>query len=230
MMAKASSTLTGHRARGEAAPRAFRSSDAFRTWLDANHARSSVLWIRCFKKHASHRGMSYRQALDEALCFGWIDGVVAKVDADSYAVRFTPRRATSIWSRVNIGRMAELIAQGRVTPAGLAAFNARDEARTNVYSFEREALSLAPDLAARFEADPVAWKAFHAEPPGYRRLCLFWIMSAKRDETRARRLEITMQCATTGTRIPPLATPTRRDPEHAASKSRRGAKPARPRR
>lgn len=191
----------------EPAPRPFASSQAFRAWLERHHATRRVLWIRCLKKHAAHRGITYRQALDEALCFGWIDGVVCKLDADSYGVRFTPRQPKSIWSRVNLKRIHELIADGRVTAAGQAALAARDEARTGVYSFERAAMSLSSDLEARFTASAAAWRYFNTEPPGYRRTCVFWVMSAKREATRARRLDILIDCAERHTRIPLLLQP-----------------------
>lgn len=188
----------------EPAPRSFASSQAFRAWLERHHATRRVLWIRCFKKHAAHRGLTYRQALDEALCFGWIDGVVCKVDADSYGVRFTPRQAKSIWSRVNLKRIHELIAEGRVVAAGRAALAARDEARTGVYSFERTAMSLSPELNARFLANADAWAHFSSEPPGYRRTCIFFVMSAKQAATRLRRLDTVMECAARRERIPQL--------------------------
>jgi uncharacterized protein YdeI (YjbR/CyaY-like superfamily) len=190
--------------RADPAPRPFGSSQAFRAWLEKHHAARRVLWIQCFKKHAAHRGITYRQALDEALCFGWIDGVVCKVDTDSYGVRFTPRQAKSIWSRVNLKRIHELVAEGRVTAAGEAALALRDEARTGIYSFERAAMWLSPDLEARFTSNASAWSYFNAEPPGYRRTCVFWVMSAKREATRARRLDILIDCAARHTRIPLL--------------------------
>lgn len=196
--AKTSGTLA------EPAPRSFASSQAFRAWLEKHHATHRVLWIRCFKKHAAHRGLTYRQALDEALCFGWIDGVVCKVDSDSYGVRFTPRTARSIWSRVNLKRSHELSAEGRMTAAGQAALALRDEARTGIYSFERAAMSLSPELEARFASHAAAWSYFNAEPPGYRRTCVFWVMSAKREATRARRLDILIDCAARHIRIPLL--------------------------
>lgn len=184
--------------------RAFSSSRAFRSWLETHHASATSLWVRCYKVHAAGRGMTYRQAVDEALCFGWIDGVTRRIDGATFGVRFTPRQRRSVWSRLNLKRIGELSAEGRVAAAGQAALAARDEARTGLYSFERAAMSLSPDLDARFKADAAAWKYFNAQPPGYRRTCLFWVMSAKRESTRVRRLGILIDCAARQTRIPLL--------------------------
>lgn len=186
-------------------PRPFPSSQAFRAWLEKHHATTRALWIRCFKKHAADQGLTYRQALDEALCFGWIDGVVCRLDADSYGVRFTPRQAKSVWSLVNLKRINELVAEGRVTASGHAALAARDEGRTGIYAFERPTMTLSPELEARFRSRASAWSYFNSEPPGYRRTCVFYVMSAKRDATRARRLELVMDCAARHERIPLLS-------------------------
>jgi uncharacterized protein YdeI (YjbR/CyaY-like superfamily) len=121
------------------APRAFRSPAAFRAWLESNHRTATALVVRLYKVAFAHRGITYPQALDEALCFGWIDGIRRGLDAESFSVRFTPRKARSIWSRVNVAHVERLTRDGRMTAAGLGAFAARDEARTGIYSFERAA-------------------------------------------------------------------------------------------
>ncbi len=188
-----------------AAPRAFRSQAAFRTWLATHHATTPELVVRLFKTSAAHRGLVYPQALDEALCFGWIDGVRRTFDAESFTIRFTPRKPRSIWSRVNVAHVERLIEAGRMASPGLAAYAARDDARTGIYSFERRAATLAPAYARAFRAETRAWTFFQAEAPWYRRTCAYWVMSAKREETRAKRLAQLIACSTTSKRIPQLA-------------------------
>jgi uncharacterized protein YdeI (YjbR/CyaY-like superfamily) len=182
-------------------PTGFPTPAAFRVWLRKNHKTAPELIMHLFKIHAADQGLTYPQALDEALCFGWIDGVRRQLDADSFSVRFTPRRPRSIWSRVNIDRVQRLIQAGRMAKPGLAAFETRTEARTGLYSFERAAVALPPAAVRRFRAKEKAWRYFQAQTPGYRRTSVFWVMSAKRVETRARRLDILIRCSVRGTRI-----------------------------
>ena len=186
------------------APVNFPGPDRFRAWLARHHHCRNELVVRCFKVQAAHRGLTYRQALDEALCYGWIDGVRRRVDPESFAVRFTPRKPTSIWSRVNLARIEVLIAEGRMAPPGLAAYRARDAKRTGLYSFERAALRLTPGYARRFRAEPAAWAYFQGEAPWYRRTSIFWGMSARRDQTRERRLAQLIESSRRKRRIPPL--------------------------
>lgn len=188
-----------------AGPRAFRSQAAFRTWLATHHATTPELVVRLFKTSAAHRGLVYPQALDGALCFGWIDGVRRSFDAESFTIRFTPRKARSIWSRVNVAHVERLIAAGRMAPPGLAAYAARDDARTGIYSFERRAATLAPAYARAFRAETRAWTFFQGEAPWYRRTCAYWVMSAKREETRAKRLAQLIACSAASKRIPQMA-------------------------
>jgi uncharacterized protein YdeI (YjbR/CyaY-like superfamily) len=159
--------------------------------------------LRCFKTHAADQSVTYAQALDEALCFGWIDGVRRRVDDDSFSVRFTPRRPRSIWSRVNIAHVERLTNAGRMRKPGLAAFEARTEERTGVYSFERPA-TLAPAYARIFRTNAAAWLYYQAQAPWYRRTTTHWIMSAKREDTRAKRLASLIDCSARGTTIPEL--------------------------
>ena len=187
------------------APRTFRTQAAFRAWLTTHHATTRELTIRLFKVHAASRGLTYRQALDEALCFGWIDGIVHRYDEDSFTQRYTPRQAKSTWSRVNVGHVERLISEGRMTPAGLAAYRARDGQRTGVYSFEQRRWALAPSMLKRLRSHAAAWAFYQAQPAGYRRGVAHWVMSAKRDETRARRFEAVFACAASGRRIDPLS-------------------------
>ena len=188
--------------------RGFRSATAFRTWLLKNHGTARELLLRCYKVDAAKKGITYRQALDEALCFGWIDGVRRAVDAVSFSTRFSPRKPRSTWSNVNVARAKELIAAGRMTKPGLVAFEAREEQRTGVYSFERRAAArLAAPHAAKLSANKKAAAYFAAQAPWYQRTCIHWIMSARREETRMRRLDLLISCSAKGTRIPPLARP-----------------------
>lgn len=159
--------------------------------------------IRLFKVHASDRGIGYRQALDEALCFGWIDGVRRSLDGDSFTQRFTPRRPRSNWSSVNIRRVKELEAEGRMHPAGIAAFRAYD-GKLAPYSFESSPKELDAAFVKKFRAKKRAWTYWEAQPPGYRRLITFWVMSAKRPETRESRFALLLERAVKGKRIPLL--------------------------
>jgi uncharacterized protein YdeI (YjbR/CyaY-like superfamily) len=182
----------------------FRTPAEWRAWLRRHHRTATELVVRCAKVHASHRGIGYAQALDEALCYGWIDGIRRSLDADGFSVRFTPRRPRSIWSRVNIAHVERLIRAGRMTKAGLAAFAAREEGRSGIYSFERGPTTLSPKYAKAFRSNPAAWAYYQGRPPGYRRTCTHWLMSAKREETRAKRLATLIACSAAHTLIPPL--------------------------
>lgn len=168
----------------------FRTAAAFRAWLHRHHAGATHLVIRLFKTHAAGQGLTYGPALDEALCYGWIDGVRRRLDDESFSIRFSPRKPRSIWSKVNVAHVARLTASGRMSPAGLAAFAQRDARRTGIYSFEQqEAAELAPDYRKRFRAQRSAWAWFEAEAPWYRRKVIHWVMSAKQESTRLSRLE-----------------------------------------
>ncbi len=179
----------------------FPAAAAFRAWLDANHATADALLVGFWKKGSGRPSMTWPESVDEALCFGWIDGVRRSLGPDAYVIRFTPRRTRSIWSAVNIARAEALRAAGRMTPAGLAAFEARDAARTNQYSFERAHAAFAPELAALLEEHPAAARFFHAQPPGYRKTATHWVMSAKRAETRLRRMQTLVADSARGERI-----------------------------
>jgi uncharacterized protein YdeI (YjbR/CyaY-like superfamily) len=173
-------------------PKFFRTPEAFRRWLSTHHDKDTELWVGFYKVASGKGGMVYKQALDEALCYGWIDGLVRRVDEASYAQRFTPRRPRSHWSLVNIKRVKELIAEGRMQPPGLAAFEAREASLSGTYSFEQaeqqKPVTLGPEYERRFRADGEAWAFFSAQAPSYRRAVTWWVVSAKREETRERRL------------------------------------------
>lgn len=183
------------------APRSFKTRDEFRKWLEKNHASERELMIRLYKVHARHKGIGYRDALDEALCFGWIDGVAKSIDADSYQQRFTPRRKKSKWSVVNIKRVRELQKEGRMHPAGDAAFKARGETTVAPYSYEAEQMKLDPALEKQLRANKSAWSFWEAQPPGYRRLMIHRVMTAKKAETRASRFETLLRYSSEGRRL-----------------------------
>jgi uncharacterized protein YdeI (YjbR/CyaY-like superfamily) len=171
-------------------PRFFRSPADFRRWLEKNHNKTAELTVGFFKKDSGRKSVTYTEALDEALCFGWIDGVRRGVDENSYSIRFTPRKPRSIWSLVNTGKVEELIRLGRMHQAGLDAFELRDPERTGIYSFENAPRKLAAEYEKIFRANKKAWDFFNRQPPGYQRLATYWIMSAKQEQTRLRRLSI----------------------------------------
>lgn len=179
----------------------FKSASEFHTWLEANHDRSTELWVGFYKKDSGRAGITYAEAVDEALCFGWIDGLKKRVDAVSYMHRFTPRRPRSNWSLGNIRRVEKLTRLGRMTPAGLKAFAARDPRRSGVYSFENAARRLDAARERRFRANRTAWEFFRAQPPGYQRTATFWVMSAKREDTRWSRLSRLMNDSEKGLRL-----------------------------
>ncbi len=158
--------------------------------------------LRCIKRGVLEKGVTYRQALDEALCFGWIDGVRHSLDDASFLVRFTPRKAKSLWSKVNVKRARELEAEGRMRPPGAAAFARRI---ASSYSFESRPAELDPAYQKELRRNPRAWAFWQARPPGYRRTCCFWIISAKQDATRLRRLEVLIDCLARGETLPALA-------------------------
>lgn len=166
----------------------FKSAADFRTWLEANHSAASELWVGFYKKDSGKGGLTYAEALDEALCFGWIDGVRKRVDELSFTQRFTPRKPKSNWSLINIRHVGRLKKAGRMSVAGLKVFAARSAAKSGVYSFENRPRQLSPELERQFKRDAAAWSFFQQQPPGYHRLMNFWIMSAKQEETRQRRL------------------------------------------
>ncbi|HEY8430056.1 MAG TPA: YdeI/OmpD-associated family protein [Sandaracinaceae bacterium] len=189
-----------------AKPIFFRSAAELRAWLEANHATATELWIGYYKKGTTKKGITYAEAVDEALCFGWIDGQARSIDAERYQQRFTPRRKNSNWSKINVAKAERLIAEGRMRPAGLAAFEARSAARTGVYSFEQEKpTELDPARLAKLRANPAARAFFEAQPPSYRRTAALWVMSAKKGETRDRRLETLIACSARGEVAPPFA-------------------------
>lgn len=185
----------------DAAPRAFRTAKAFRDWLAKHHDTAPELLVRIYKNHAAQHGMTNSQAVDEALCYGWIDGIRRRIDDHSFSVRFTPRKTKSIWSRVNIAKIEALKAAGKMAPPGLATFEARDTARTGLYSFERKEMKLAPEYQVRFQDNSRAWAWFQGQAPWYRRIVAYFVMTAKRKETQLRRLDNAIASSARGKRI-----------------------------
>lgn len=180
----------------------FPTPEDFRAWLEEHHDSERVLWVGFWKVGTGKASVTWPQSVDEALCFGWIDGVRKKLDDESYVIRFTPRKPTSNWSAKNVARIEELIAEGRVRPAGLKLYRERDPAKQTPYSFERsEKARLSPEAEARFQANEAAWQFFQSQPPGYRKTAIHWVISAKREETRARRLGTLIEDSAAGQRI-----------------------------
>jgi uncharacterized protein YdeI (YjbR/CyaY-like superfamily) len=181
-------------------PTFFNSAADFRRWLDEHHATAGELLVGFYRKE-SDRGIKYSEALDEALSFGWIDGVRKRIDGVAYSIRFTPRKPGSIWSAVNIRHAQRLISRGLMTPSGLRVFRERDEQKTRRYSYEKAHAKLDPALDAALHANKKASSFLHAQPPGYRKIVTFWVMSAKKEETRARRLSHLIERSASGSRI-----------------------------
>ena len=183
----------------------FATPQEFRAWLDEHHATATELWVGFFKKGSDLPSITWPEAVDEALCFGWIDSVRQRIDDERYTNRFTPRKPTSNWSAVNIRRVEELTDQRRMRPAGLKAFRERREDRTAVYSYEqRHQAKLDPTQERRFRAQRKAWAWFQEQPKGYRTTAVYWVASAKKPETRERRLDTLIEDSAKGRRVPPL--------------------------
>ena len=183
-------------------PRFFARPADFRRWLERNAATTSELVVGFHKVGSGRPSMSWPDSVDEALCFGWIDGVRKRIDDQSYLIRFAPRKASSIWSAVNVAKAERLIAQGRMQPAGLAAYQRRTRNRTGTYSYEQAHDAQLTDVERRrFRRDRTAWNYFQSAPAGYRRTVLHRITTAKRPETRARRLEQLIAACAEGKRL-----------------------------
>lgn len=179
----------------------FGSPGALRDWFDANHETADELWVGYHKKATGRPSLTWSEAVDEALCVGWIDGVRMRVDDERFVQRFTPRRKGSTWSAINVDKVERLTAEGRMRMAGTVAFEARTAANTGVYSYEQTPAAFSDEEHARFRADPPAWAAWERRPPSFRRGATNWVTSAKRPETRARRFAELMAAMAEG-RLP----------------------------
>lgn len=186
-------------------PEFFETPARFRRWLETHHAKRHELWVGFHKKGSGRRSITWPESVDEALCFGWIDGLRRSLGEESYTIRFTPRKTTSTWSAVNIRRMAELMRDGRVASAGRRAFEARSEKKSGIYSYEqREKARLDKASEREFRANAAAWRHFRARAPWYRRTATWWVVSAKKAETRRKRLETLIECSSREEAIPSL--------------------------
>jgi uncharacterized protein YdeI (YjbR/CyaY-like superfamily) len=190
----------------------FASPAELRRWLAKNHGAKREVLIGFYKKGAKKKGVTYQEALDEALCFGWIDGVRKSVDDARYTIRFTPRKARSNWSEVNIARVAELKAAGRMEEPGLRAFESYNPEKTRAYAYEaRATATLDPGHERELRANARAWKFFEAQAPSYQRVAKYWIATAKQDETKRPRLAKLIECSEDGERLPQYVSPGRRE-------------------
>lgn len=176
-------------------PNFFTSPDQFHQWLEKNQDSATELLVGFYKKTSGKESITYPEALDEALCFGWIDGVRKSIDNASYTIRFTPRKSKSIWSLVNVRHVERLKQEGRMKPSGLEAFALRDPKRTGIYSFENNPRELSAAYKRKFRQNKKAWEFFEAQPPFFRKTAAFYVMSAKKEETQIRRLEQLIECS-----------------------------------
>lgn len=182
-------------------PKFFTSAEKLREWLERNHNTATELLVGFHKKASGKKSITYAEALDEALCFGWIDGVRKNFNETSYTIRFTPRKPTSIWSNVNVKHVERLQKEGRMQRAGLDAYERRAPERTGIYSFENAPRELPPEYEKTFRQNKAAWKFFQEQPAGYKRLMVFRTVSAKKEETRLRRLKQLIESSEKGERM-----------------------------
>ena len=197
--------------RAAAQPIFFETPAELRGWLAQHHDTAREVWVGYYRKATGRPTMTWKESVDEALCFGWIDGIRKGIDETSYMNRFTPRKPGSNWSRINVENVARLVKEGRMQPAGLRAFEARQEAKTGQYSYENRPHEFEEPYLGRIKQDPAAWEAFWAQAPSYRRAAIWWVISAKQEATRLRRLEKLIEDSAAGRRIQQLVTPARRD-------------------
>jgi uncharacterized protein YdeI (YjbR/CyaY-like superfamily) len=192
-------------------PTFFATPQEFRAWLEDNHETATELLVGFHKKGSGKPSITWPESVEEALCFGWIDGVRRSLDHESYTIRFSPRKPNSTWSRVNLEKVEELRRRERMRPAGLRVYEERREAKTGVYSYEqREAAELPAEYEERLRANRAAWDFWTARPPSYRRAAVWWVVSAKKEETRERRLARLIEDSASGRTVPPLTPPGKR--------------------
>jgi uncharacterized protein YdeI (YjbR/CyaY-like superfamily) len=192
-------------------PAFFATPQEFRAWLEDNHETATELLVGFHKKGSGKPSITWPESVEEALCFGWIDGVRRSLDHESYTIRFSPRKPNSTWSRVNLEKVEELMRRGRMRPAGLRVYERRREAGAGVYSYEqREAAELPAEYEERLRANRAAWDFWTARPPSYRRAAVWWVVSAKKEETRERRLARLIEDSASGRTVPPLTPPGKR--------------------
>ena len=182
-------------------PHFFATPEKFRNWLEKNHDKESGLLVGFFRRDSGRPSMTWSESVDAAISFGWIDGVRKRFDHISYTIRFSRRRSRSVWSAINIAKAKELIRRGLMHAAGLAAFERRDEKKSAIYSYERAAASFSAADEKRFRANKKAWKFFSEQPPGYRKIMTYYVVSPKKAETRAKRLEKLIDASAKGKRL-----------------------------
>lgn len=191
-------------------PHFFPSPSAWRAWLEQHHAGTEELWVGLYKRDSGKPSVTWPESVDGALCFGWIDGIRKSIDDSSYKIRFTPRKPRSVWSAINVKRATELSSLGLMRPAGLAAFEKRDGDRSEIYSYEQRKIAKLPAAYEKeFRSHVEGWKFFLSQPPGYQRICSFWVISAKKEETRWKRLAVLVEHSGHQRKIPALARPPR---------------------
>lgn len=179
----------------------FKKPADFRAWLAKHHQIEKELWVGFYKKDSGKPSITWPESVDEALCYGWIDGVRKSFDEHSYTIRFTPRKTTSIWSAVNIKKVEVLTAEARMQAAGIQAFAARKENKSNIYAFEQGAIDLPAAFAKIFKKNKAAWQFFEAQPPSYRKTLIWWVISAKQEATQKSRLDKLIEASAQGLRL-----------------------------
>ena len=190
-------------------PTFFSSDREFRAWLDANHQSAAEIWVGFHKRQTGRPTLTWTESVRQALCFGWIDGIRKRIDDDAYTIRFSPRKAGSIWSAINVRHVEELISDGQMRPAGLRAYESRRENTSGIYSYEQRSVELPPLYAKALRKNAAARRFFESQPPSYRRTAMWWIVSAKKEETRMKRLSRLVELSERGERLPALS-PVRR--------------------
>jgi len=197
------------KAHKETPPKFFASPAEWRAWLEKHHADTQELWVGFYKRASGRPSITWPEGVDGALCFGWIDGLRKSIDAISYKIRFTPRKSRSIWSAINIRRATELSKLGLMHSTGLAAFEKRDSNRSAIYAYEqRKTAKLPVAFEKKFRGNAEAWKFFQSQPPWYQRTSRYWVISAKKEETRLKRLATLIDCSAHKQNIPSLTRPT----------------------
>ena len=189
----------------EVQPTFFETALEFRSWLDKNHKKAQELIVGFYKVGSGKKSITWSESVDQAICFGWIDGIRKSIDKDSYFIRFTPRKPTSIWSAVNIEKVHELTKKGLMRPTGLAAFQMRKESKSQIYSYENEAAKLSAEFEKQFKANKKAWAYFQTLPPSYHKPAINWVMGAKQEATRRKRLAELISDSENGRKIKPLS-------------------------
>ncbi|HEY4788688.1 MAG TPA: YdeI/OmpD-associated family protein [Bacteroidales bacterium] len=187
----------------------FASPEEFRSWLERHYSRMSELWVGYYKRNTGKPSITWPESVDQALCFGWIDGIRKSIDENRYTIRFTPRNPKSMWSAVNVKRVEELSGKGLMHESGLKAFETRDVKKTELYSFEQSQVRFTTEFETKFKKNEKAWNFFQSQAPSYKKTATWWVISAKQEETRLKRLETLMKDSETGQKIAPLRRPAR---------------------